>query len=66
CLKIKIQQLKVLLSAVNKPTLAIPHYSEGCGINPTKVYQRNKQLISFSAALSSMLHIFNAEAVDVC
>ncbi|EDN11159.1 conserved hypothetical protein [Histoplasma mississippiense (nom. inval.)] len=109
--KTKIQRLGALLPAVNRPTLAIPHYSEGCGTDPTEgvdkksaaqafkkwwrsqpstdlyvfsdgsersldnsrqvgygfiVYQGNKQLASFSAALSPMSHVFDAEAVGAC
>ncbi|EDN04709.1 conserved hypothetical protein [Histoplasma mississippiense (nom. inval.)] len=109
--KTKIQRLGALLPEVNRHTLAIPHYSEGCGTDPTEgvdkknaaqafkewwrsqpstdlyvfsdgsersldnsrqvgygfiVYQGNKQLASFSAALSSMSHIFDAEAVGAC
>ncbi|EDN09818.1 predicted protein [Histoplasma mississippiense (nom. inval.)] len=60
CSKIKIQWLGVLLPAVNRPTLAIPHYLEECGTDPTE------GLASFSAALSPMSHVFNTEAVGAC
>lgn len=33
--KIKIQWLRTLLLTVNRPTLAISHYSEKCGTDPT-------------------------------
>lgn len=30
------------------------------------IYQRDKQLASFSAALSPISHVFDAEAVEAC
>ncbi|EDN05465.1 predicted protein, partial [Histoplasma mississippiense (nom. inval.)] len=62
--KSKVQRLGALLPAVNRPTLAIPTLLRGMrGQTPQR---GNKQLASFSAALSPMSHVFDAEAVGAC